>query len=396
MSKPLAGVRIADFTVHAAGPFCTHMLAQLGAECIKIESQHRPDIFRKPHAVYGRTDAAEFDHVTSGKLSVRLNLKHPKGLALAKSLVALSDVVAENFRAGVMTRLGLGWDELSRVKPDLVMVSVSSSGQSSPDSSFAGYAPLFGAWGALGTLTGYPDGPPVEMRHMMDHAAGLNGALAALAGLRGRAHHGRGSYFDVAARDVASASIGEFLLEAAAGVEPTRWGNAHPGMAPHGVYPARGEDKWLTLAVRTDAEWARLCQVIGRPELADDARFATAEVRLAHREAADALVAEWSAAVEADEAARLLQEASIAAHPSWNAQEIIDDPHMRQRGLIEIVELKSGIRPAVCTPIRFSGAETGVAHHTPELGEHEDYVFGELLKLSRRQRDELEGEQAIY
>ncbi len=127
--KPLQGIRIADFTVHAAGPFCTHMLSQLGAECIKIETAIRPDIFRKPHAVYGRLGPASFDQVASNKLSVRLNLKHPKGIELAKRIVAVSDVAAESFRAGVMERLGLGYDVLRTVKDDLVMVSVSSSGQ---------------------------------------------------------------------------------------------------------------------------------------------------------------------------------------------------------------------------------------------------------------------------
>ncbi|MBE0695178.1 MAG: CoA transferase, partial [Aquamicrobium sp.] len=190
--KPLAGVRIADFTVHAAGPFCTHMLSQLGAECIKIESAQRPDIFRKPHTVYGRLGPATFDQVASNKLSVRLNLKHPKGIELAKRIVAVSDVAAESFRAGVMTRLGLGYDALRAVKPDLVMVSVSASGQTGPDSHFAGYAPLFGAWGGLGYLTGYRDGPPVEMRHVMDHSVGLNAALATVAALHRRRRTGRG------------------------------------------------------------------------------------------------------------------------------------------------------------------------------------------------------------
>src|SRR5580765_7495543 len=164
---PLAGVRIADFTIHAAGPFGTQLLAQLGAECIKIESRTRPDAFRKPHAVYGRMTAATFDQVSVNKLSVRLNLKQPEAVQLAKRLVSISDVAAESFRAGVMKRLGLGFDDLRAVKPDIVLLSLSSCGQSGPDAHFAGYAPLFGAWGGLGWMTGYADGPPVEMRHVM-------------------------------------------------------------------------------------------------------------------------------------------------------------------------------------------------------------------------------------
>ncbi len=190
--KPLEGVRIADFTVHAPGPFCTHMLSQLGAECIKIESAQRPHIFRKPHAVYGRAGPATFDQVASNKLSVRLNLKHPDGVAIAKRLVSVSDVAAESFGADVMTRLGLGYEALRAVKSDIVMVSVSSSGQTGPDSHFAGYAPLFGAWGGLGYLSGYSDGPPVEMRHVMDHSVGMNAALAVVAAPHKRRRTGTG------------------------------------------------------------------------------------------------------------------------------------------------------------------------------------------------------------
>jgi len=142
---PLAGVRIADFTIHAAGPFCTHLLSQLGAECIKIESRTRPDAFRKPHAVYGRMSAATFDQVSANKLSVRLNLKQPEAVALAKRIVALSDIAAESFRPDVMKRLGLGFNALRLIKHNLVMLSLSSCGQTGPDSHFAGYAPLFGA-----------------------------------------------------------------------------------------------------------------------------------------------------------------------------------------------------------------------------------------------------------
>ena len=173
---PLAGVRIADFTIHAAGPFCTHLLSQLGAECIKIESRTRPDAFRKPHAVYGRMQAATFDQVSANKLSVRLNLKQPEAVAIAKRIVALSDIAAESFRPGVMKRLGLDFEALREAKPDIVLLSLSSCGQSGPDSHFAGYAPLFGAWGGLGWMSGYSDGPPVEMRHVMDHSAGVHAA----------------------------------------------------------------------------------------------------------------------------------------------------------------------------------------------------------------------------
>ena len=193
--------------MHNAGPFCTNLLSQLGAEVIKIESAMRPDAFRKPHPVYGRMGPATFDQVASTKLSVRVNLKKPEGVALAKRLVAISDVAAESFRPGVLDRLGLGYDVLQQVKRDIILLAVSSSGQYGPDKHFAGYAPLFGAWGGLSDLTGYADGPPVEMRHVMDHTVGMNAAVAVLAALHRRDATGEGALVDVSAREVATSLL---------------------------------------------------------------------------------------------------------------------------------------------------------------------------------------------
>jgi len=397
MPGPLAGIRVADFTLHAAGPFCTHMLAQLGAEVIKVESAQRPDIFRRPHPVYGRMGAASFDQVASAKRSVRLNLKHPKGIALAKQLVARSDVAAESFRPGVMARLGLGYEALRQVKPDIVMLSVSASGQSGPDSHFAGYAPLFGAWGGLGWLTGYPDGPPVEMRHAMDHSVGLHAAMAVIAALHARRRTGQGSHVDVAAREVAAAAAGEALLEAAAGAAPCRWGNAHPRMAPHGVYPARGVDSWLTIAVADERAWRGLLAVMGRPELAGDARFATERARHEAREELDAIVAAWTREQEAEEAAMRLQAAGCAAHASWATPRLAADPHLRARGaILEAREPDGRLRAAVGAPMRFSATPApGIARGTPRLGEDEERILGGLLGLDPETRRLLEAEGAI-
>lgn len=398
MVKPLAGVRIADFTIHNAGPFCTHMLSQLGAEVIKIESAQRPDAFRKPHPVYGRMGPASFDQVASTKLSVRINLKQPKGVELAKRLVGISDVAGESFRPGVMTRLGLGYETLRAVKRDIIFLTVSSSGQSGPDSHFAGYAPLFGAWGGLGDMTGYADGPPVEMRHVMDHTVGMNAAVAVVAALHRRRATGEGQLVDVAAREVSSSLLGEALLLAAAGSAPTRTGNDHPRMAPHGVYPAKGDDVWISIAVGEDAEWRALAEAMGQPGLAREPRFATPAERHANRAELDALVAQWTATVPAEDAASLLQAAGVAAHASWTTRELVADPHLRTRGAIVTVQEPDGKeRAAVGAPMRLSkGAEVGIDRGTPKLGEHEDYVYGELLGMSKAERQGLQDEQVIY
>nr|WP_145549918.1 CoA transferase [Variovorax boronicumulans] len=392
---PLAGVRIADFTIHAAGPFCTHLLSQLGAECIKVESRTRPDAFRKPHAVYGRMQAATFDQVSANKLSVRLNLKHPEAVALAKRLVVATDVAAESFRPGVMQRLGLDFEALRAAKPDVVLLSLSSCGQSGPDSHFAGYAPLFGAWGGLGWMSGYSDGPPVEMRHVMDHAAGLHAALATIAALHQRRRTGQAQHVDLAAREVASAMVGDALVLAGAGLVPPRPGNADALLAPHGVYATAQPDRWLTLAVRDDAQWRALLNVLGQQDA--DVRFASAAGRRQHREALDQQLGTWLATQDGDALAARLQQAGVSAHVSWNMQDIADDPHLNARRALTPVE-GPGIAPrlAVGAPARFGGTgDVGIRRLTPALGQDEDYVFGDLLGLSRAQRDVLEQREVI-
>ena len=395
--KPLEGLRIADFTVHAAGPFCTHMLSQLGAECIKVESALRPDIFRKPHPVYGRMGPASFDQVASNKLSVRINLKEPRGIALAKRLVGVSDLACESFRPGVMDRLGLGYAELAQVKPDLVMLSVSSSGQTGPDAHFAGYAPLFGAWGALGFLTGYADGPPVEMRHVMDHSVGMTAAMAVLAAVYRLRRTGVGGHVDVSAREVAAALSGEALLLAAAGGAPGRMGNEHPRMAPHGVYATKHPDRWLAIAVNSDAAWRALTEVMGRADLREDARYLSEDARHAHRAELDAQVERWTRSQQAEPAAQALQAAGVAAHLSCDTRDIVADPHLRARGMVIDVDDAAGSRrAALAVPVRFAEATTGLDRGTPRLGEDEDYVFGDLLGLGAAERAELRDAQVIY
>ena len=393
--SPLEGVRIADFTIHAAGPFCTHLLSQLGAECIKIESSTRLDAFRKPHAVYGRMSAATFDQVSSNKLSIRLNLKKPEAVDLAKRLVSVSDVAAESFRPGVMKRLNLDFSSLCEAKKDIVMLSLSSCGQTGPDSGFAGYAPLFGAWGGLGAMSGYHDGPPVEMRHVMDHTAGLHAALATIAALHQRRRTGKPQYVDLAAREVASAMIGDALIMAGLGHTPERPGNTDPNMAPHGVYATSIPDRWLTLAIRNDAEWSAFVNVLGQAN--EDVRFQTVQGRIQHREALDAQVEKWLAAEDADDLAGRLQTAGVCAHVSWNMEDIAADPHLRARKAVVSVS-GPGIpeRKAVGAPARFErGDKVGIRRLTPELGQDEDYIYGELLGLSSHQRRELEEREII-
>ncbi len=398
IKKPLQGVRVADFTVHAAGPFCTHMLALLGAECIKVETTKRLDVFRKPHPVYGRMEAATFAQVAANKLSVQLNLKHPRGVELAKQLVAASDIMCESFRPGVMERLGLGYEALKAVRKDLVMVSVSACGQTGPERGYAGYAPLFGATGGLGTLTGFEDGPPVEMRHVMDHGTGLMATAATLAAYFRKKRTGLGQHVDVAAREVATSFIGDALLQfAATGKAPRRQGNDASSMAPHNVYPCQGRDAWVSIAVATDQEWTGLVNAVGRPDWLSAPRFADAQSRWQHQHELDREISAWTCKRSREDVTRLLQSHGVAAFPSYNARDIVEDAHLNDRGTILSLSSPEGeSRKVVGVPWRFSRTPGKLETWTPKLGEHNQYVFGELLGLGQEEIDALVQEKVIY
>ncbi|HIP00150.1 MAG TPA: CoA transferase, partial [Marinobacter salarius] len=239
--------------------------------------------------------------------------------------------------------------------------------------------------------------PPVEMRHVMDHSAGYHAVVALMAALHQRRRTGEGQYIDLAARDVASAMIGDALLMASLGEDPVRPGNDDPRMAPHGVYATANTDRWLTIAVRNDREWRALVGIIGTPGAADDPRFASAGARRRNSCSLDQLITEWLQHLDAEATAQQLQATGVCAHPSWNMQEIADDPHLRQRGaLTEVHDPSYPGRLAVGTPARFSRTrDVGIRRETPELGQDEDYVFGELLGIGARQRADLEQREVI-
>ena len=244
-------------------------------------------------------------------------------------------------------------------------------------------------------MTGYADGPPVEMRHVMDHSAGVHAALATIAALHQRRRTGCAQHVDLAAREVASAMIGDALAMASAGFTPQRPGNSDASMAPHGVYPSARADRWITLAVRNDAEWQRMLAALDVQ--CDAPHLATAQGRSKHAHVVDELVSQWLSRHDADEITERLQQAGVSAHVSWNMQDIADDPHLRTRGVVTQVsadDLPS--RPVVGAPARFSRTdEVGIHRLTPALGQDEDYVFGELLGLSSAQRAELESREVI-
>ena len=395
--SPLSGIRVADFSVHAAGPFAGLMLAELGAEVIKVESAARLDITRRPHTMYGKPPSS-FEQVNANKLSVCLNLKEPRALELALGLVRVSDLVLENFRPGVMDRLGLGYSQLRKVKPDIIMVSLSSNGQTGLESRYAGYAPMFAALGGLGYLTGYPDGPPVELRHAMDHTGGMMAAFCAVAALCIRRSASLGQHVDVSVRDIATSFIGPALLDYAMnGREQHRQGNWDEAMAPHGVYQCRGADSWISIAVGSEEEWQGFCRALGNPPWAIETRFADAYQRWINREELDRRLEEWTSQHTPEEATQLLQREGVAAFPSRSADQLMNDPHLLARNAFPTVEHPDkGRQRAVTPPWRFSWTNAQVDRWTPELGQHNLEVFHGLLGLSVDDVRSLEEARVIW
>ena len=393
--RPLAEIRVTDFTNHAAGPYCALMLALLGAEVIRIESRVRLDIQRRPHPVYGRVEVPNFDHLAGHKKSITLNLKTPAGAELARELIAVSDAVVENFRSGVMARLGLGWDALTVINPRLVMLSLSAYGQEGPDSARPGYAPIFAAEGGLGSMTGYPDGPPGEIRNNMDHQAGLTAAFVLVSLLEERQHSGRGAYADLAAREVATMMVGESVVQYLAGGSPTRLGAGHPTWCPHAMYPTEGNDRWIAIAVRSDEEWKVLASAMGRPPWTEG--LATEAARRRRRDGIDRRLAAWTVDQNGAELAATLQSRGVCAEISMSAQDLLEDLHLLKRGSITTVHHpEHGTRQAVEAPWRFALADTPFDTWSPELGEHNDEIICGLLGYDREQLDRWIADQVVY
>jgi crotonobetainyl-CoA:carnitine CoA-transferase CaiB-like acyl-CoA transferase len=381
--KPLDGVRITDFTLHQAGPYSTHFLAVLGAQCIKIESAQRPDTHRKAHPVYGRLEPSDFDQANSEKLSVTLNLKTEEGKKLAKRLVSVSEIAAECFRPGVMARLGLSYEVLSALRPELVMLSVSASGQVGPEREDRGYAPIFSAVGGLAELTGYVDGPPVEIRNTMDNVTGLTATLAVLGALYKARKTGVGEHVDLAAREVASSLIGDALAATSRGVKVARSGNEMPFLAPHGIYPCRGTDEWISISVANDVEWNALCETLNESAWSSAEEFGDADSRWLNRQALDVIVGDRTRHEDAWDLTYRLQAAGVKAFKSVNARDIVRDRHLRARGTIRNEHGETAPeRAIVSSPWQFSETPVRVERWMPRLGEHNEFVFGEILGIS--------------
>jgi len=386
MTLPLENIRVADFTWVWAGPFCTLQLAHLGAEVIRVESAKRTCVTRllPPFADNqpGVNRSGYFNQYNQGKLSLTLDLKQSEAVAVARDLVAQCDVVCENFAAGVMERMGLGYEALRRLRPDLVMISLSGYGATGPEHEFVSYGPAQVPLSGMSSLTGYSDWPPMHVGISYgDPTGGLHGAVAVLAALLHRANTGEGQHIDLSQQETSIAVLGEGVLEQSiTGQQPPRAGNRVPGMAPHGVFRCTGEQRWVAIAVRDDDEWQRCAAAMGSPALGSDPRFATLAARKANEDALEALLRAWTESQTAEDVAALLQRAAVPASVSMHSQDLAEDPHLRQSGFfVELPHPEVGTKLHLGIPWRMSGTPCAVRRPAPCLGEHSDDVLQRVV-----------------
>ncbi len=391
---PLTGVRVLDFSRVLAGPYCTMLLGDMGAEIIKIEEPARGDETREWGPPWAGDPAdrmsAYYLCANRSKRSMTLNLKSDEGRAIARELARGSHVIVENFKPGNLAQYGLGYDDLSILNPALVYCSITGFGQTGPYSEQPGYDFVIQAMSGLMSITGPAEGEPYKVGvAITDVIAGLFACTSILAALRHAEATGQGQHLDVALLDTALAALVNVASNALiGGAAPARYGNAHPNIVPYQTFS--GSDGAFAVAVGNDRQFAQLCRVIGRPELSGDPRYATNPARVQHR---DALVEELSTAFAArasGEWVAALLAAGVPCGAVNSIPTILSDPHVQARGLVDIVTLATGTQaPLVGMPVQFSATPPHSAFPPPQHGADTDGVLRDLLGKSEEEVERL-------
>jgi len=428
---PLEGIRVVDLTLVWAGPYGTQLLADWGAEVIRVESIHTwqtntrgywarppeslvseggllfgyPDYDPKPRA-WNRHPI--FNVHARNKLSMTLDLKKPKGMEIFKRLIRESDVFAENNAVETMEKLGISYDMLKAIKPDLIMVQMPGYGATGPYSRFRAYgAHLEGSCGHT-WIRGYPDDDPRTTSNVFhcDTTSGTTLAFAVLAALRYRRRTGKGQLIDIAQVETIMPQLGEAIMDYT--MNRRVWGpqgnrDGH-GAAPSGCFRCKGEDRWVAITVSNDEEWKNFCRVLGNPIWTEDEKYSDPFSRWRHQEELNELIGEWT--IEHDHYAvmHLLQKEGVPAGPVMDARDVFFDPHVRERGFFEELsghEIETGKGPEIGTHfypgLSWKMANTPNRIRTPPccLGEHNEYIYKEILKVSDDEYSELEKEGHI-
>ena len=405
---PLAGLRVLDLGWVWAAPQVGSILAQLGAEVIKVEHRARPDnsrlsgvVIRNGERIEGQTVdmSPMFHQINKGKLGITLNLKEPAGVDLLKQLAATCDIVLENMSAGSVERSGIGYDTLSAINPRLVMVAMSGAGQFGPLSDMRTYAPTMSSFAGLESLVGYPGEVPTGALNFAigDPNAAVHGLVALFAALARRETTGRGCYIDLSQTEALFATLTPFALQAQlTGLQPPTLGNAHPAMSPHGIYPAEGDDSWLSIAVRDNDDWAALTRVVGNQSWVGDAQFIDAGSRIAKREELDVMLASWTATRDRDALVAELRAAGVPASPVNDIDGLFNDSQIAARGMADIVDIPGlGSEMLFRAPWNISGVDIVTGTRGPVVGEHNQHVLRGTLGLSAEEFERLTAEGVI-
>jgi len=391
----LSGIRVLDLSRVLSGPFCTALLADLGAEVIKIESPGAGDDSRR-FGPFVNGASVYFALINRNKKSVTLNLKHARSRELVAELARRSDVVVENFRPGVAARLGLDYRALKEANSGLVYLSISGFGQSGPRADAPAYDLIIQAMSGLMSTTGFPDGPPTCVgESLADLWTGLLGSWAVLAALVERAQTGRGEHIDLAMFDSLLAMQVTGLSQLfASGHAPPRVGNRHPVTTPVDAYATL--DGYVALVAPSDAHFAALAEVIGRPELASDPRFHDNAGRRERVAELHAIIEAWSRSRSSEEAVAALRGRDIPAGPVWNLQQALGSDQAAARDLVrDVAHPAFGSVGVLPQPAKFQREPAGVATREPLLGEHTDEVLGALLGMAPGEVERLRAEGVI-
>ena len=415
----LRGVRVVDLGSAWAGPMAGQLLADMGAEVIKVESRARMDGMRLgrpmiPIPDYGEDVAGGdrglwpelqpvFHGLNRNKLSITLNLRTEEGKAILRRLASLSDVVLSNFSPGVLQRLGMDYDSLQRVKPDIIVAAMPAFGDTGPLRDMVAYAPIIQAMSGMMSLVGYP---PEEQEPLVgelqaawsDTVAALCAALGVAAALRHRNRTGCGQYVEAAHLEGTAALLGVPMLQyQMSGEVPAPPGNDDADFAPHNNYPCTGDDAWVSIAVGDDAEWCALAAVLADETLASDARFADRASRWRNRRALDDIIAGWTRTVTPQQAMELLQAAGVAAMPVMNIADQFADPHLNARETyVEVDHPHVGAELLYGVPWRFSDTPGAVRTPAPLLGQHNDYVLSGLLGIDGARLAQLSDAEVVH
>jgi benzylsuccinate CoA-transferase BbsF subunit len=394
--KLLEGIKIADFMWAAVGPLTIKTFADYGAEVIQIEGRTRNSGMR----VIGPYKNHDTDMDLSGswnqwdtsKMDIAINLSKPKGVEIAKKIVAWADIVADNFNSHTMEKMGLGYEELKKIKPDIIMLSSCMMGQTGPYSRSVGYGGPLTALSGFRHITGWPDLEPIgPAGAYTDFIAPHFNTLALLAALEYRRRTGKGQYLDLSQYENGVHFMSPLILDYNVnGRVADRMGNRLAYAAPHGAYRCQGDDRWCAIAVFTDEEWASFCKVIGNPEWTDDPKFSTLVARKENEDELDRLVEDWTIHYAAEEVMNLMQKHGVPAGVLQNAEDLQEhDPQLKHRNLYRTLSHPKQGKYVAPRPVFMASKCTCDVQRAPLLGEHNEYVMKEILGISDKEISEL-------